>query len=464
MKSIFLEKKREVLRELVKRLSNDYEYVSVLGTDVRGKNIIVTKYETNINNSYETEKGFVVKLYKDNSYREYAFSNVDMAGLDNLIKDIKDSTEINSNFETFKARKLEEEIIKKDFLRDKEGKVLSTEEVIDRLTDIKNELSENELLVQTNISFIDTEVNKLFISTNKELSQTYCFTNCFLVCIVRKDNNVKYYYGDSESLSDEVAIEELSKKAPEILDVAIKLLAAKPVVPGVYDVVTDPSITGLIAHEAFGHGVEMDMFVKERAMSVNYMQKQVASPLVTMHDDSKNVLSIASYFFDDDGILAKDTVIIKNGILQAGISDATSAMELGSIPTSNGRRESFERKAYARMTNTYFEPGTSKLADIIKSIKHGYYLCQTSNGMEDPKNWQIQCVALYGKEIKDGKFTGEFISPVVMSGYVPDLLKSISMISDASSLSGSGHCGKGYKEWVRVSDGGACLKARVKLG
>ena len=31
-------------------------------------------------------------------------------------------------------------------------------------------------------------------------------------------------------------------------------------------------------------------------------------------------------------------------------------------------------------------------------------------------------------------------------------------------LSGSGYCGKGYKEWVKVSDGGACMKARIRLG
>ena len=50
-----------------------------------------------------------------------------------------------------------------------------------------------------------------------------------------------------------------------------------------------------------------------------------------------------------------------------------------------------------------------------------------------------------------------------MSGYVPDLLKSISMISDQFKVIGSGSCGKGYKEWVRVSDGGPALKVKVKL-
>lgn len=51
-----------------------------------------------------------------------------------------------------------------------------------------------------------------------------------------------------------------------------------------YDVITAPEITGLIAHEAFGHGVEMDMFVKERALAKEYVGKKVASDITSMKD------------------------------------------------------------------------------------------------------------------------------------------------------------------------------------
>ena len=67
-------------------------------------------------------------------------------------------------------------------------------------------------------------------------------------------------------------------------------------------------------------------------------------------------------------------------------------------------------------------------------------------------------------EIQDGEFTGRIVSPCVMSGHVIDLLNSITAVSTDFNVIGSGSCGKGYKEWVRVSDGGACLKAKVKLG
>ena len=185
-----------------------------------------------------------------------------------------------------------------------------------------------------------------------------------------------------------------------------------------------------------------------------------------MHDgasmDARN--EVATYFFDDEGVISKDTVIIKDGILQSGISDAQSAMALGTTPTGNGRRESYKRKTYTRMTNTYFEPGKDKLEDMIASIDYGFYLENPCSGMEDPKNWGIQLMVSIAREIKDGKFTGKIFSPIVMSGYVPDLLKSITMMSDEVELCGLGMCGKGYKEWVKVSDGGPYIKAKIRLG
>ena len=116
------------------------------------------------------------------------------------------------------------------------------------------------------------------------------------------------------------------------------------------------------------------------------------------------------------------------------------------------------------MTNTYFVPGSSTLEEMIASVSYGYLLENVNSGMEDPKNWGIQCMVNVAREIKDGKLTGKICSPVVLTGYVPDLLKSISMMSDTVEMSGSGFCGKGYKEWAIVSAGGPYIKAAVRLG
>ena len=84
--------------------------------------------------------------------------------------------------------------------------------------------------------------------------------------------------------------------------------------------------------------------------------------------------------------------------------------------------------------------------------------------MEDPKHWGIQCIISRGYEIRDGKLTGKVVSPVIMTGYVPDLLGNISMRSADRVVEGNGACGKGYKEWVKVADGGPYLKTKARLG
>ena len=306
-------------------------------------------------------------------------------------------------------------------------------------------------------------VSKLFISENRELSQHYGWVNGFLM-VICKDGQMASAREDAYACRMADVMQTMPGLIDRLADKAVKLTKATPIEPGIYDVITDSSITGLIAHEAFGHGVEMDQFVKDRALAKHCIGQYVASPIANMRDGAAATVSAASYFFDDDGVLAQDTQIIKDGILVAGLSDLASSTELGVAPSGNSRRESYARKAYARMTNTFFERGTDKLEDMIKSVQHGYMLFETSNGMEDPKNWQIQCTAEYGIVIVDGKLTDHYVSPVVMSGFVPDLLKSISMVSDGFEIIGAGHCGKGYKEWVRVTDGGPNLKVRVKLG
>jgi len=359
---------------------------------------------------------------------------------------------------------LEEQEHTEDFLREDKSK-FSDRQIVDSLKKVKEKLeASDERIINVMARYSKRQTSKIFVSAKKQLTQKYDWINVALAVVVRENDVIKSNYEVQGEADSALALAKFAAQAEDVKDIAVRLLKAKAVKPGTYTIITDPSISGLIAHEAFGHGVEMDMFVKNRAKAVNYVGKQVASPLINMYDGASSCLSAASYFFDDDGVEAHNTQIIKEGILQRGISDSLSAMELGSEPTGNGRRQDYSRKVYTRMTNTWFDKGNDKYEDMIASVKHGYLLCQTNNGMEDPKNWQIQCTASYGLEIKDGKFTGEMIAPVVISGYVIDLLTSISMVSDKVTVHGSGMCGKGHKEWVYVSDGGPYLKAEAKLG
>ena len=244
---------------------------------------------------------------------------------------------------------------------------------------------------------------------------------------------------------------------------ATRLLRAGRIEPGTYDVVCAPDVSGVIAHECFGHGVEMDLYPKGRALSQQFLGKVVAAPEVSILEDPTIPGGFGTYFFDDEGQPAAPTYVIRDGVYERGITDLFAATALSFPRSANGRRESFERKAYARMSNTYFARGTAPVAGMLSGLDDGIYLQRQSSGMEDPKGWGVQVICHYGREVKGGQLTGRVFSEVGVTGYVPDVLKGITAIGDDFELSG-GTCGKGHKELVLVSLGGPHLRLRARLG
>ncbi len=468
--SEFLTTIKPDLMVLVEKLSKIYPYVSVLGSDTSGKRYTVTTKDTMVSDSSWNERGFVVRIFNGTNYSELSFNEVE--SIDSVIAEIEKT--IVSTATKFKDIKriseyplIKEEKAKNIFEADVEvlPGTLSAEEKIKKLSHLRDRAhSISKRIVSFWSVYEEVGVNKIFISSNRELEQSYIWSQGYLQAFASDGQKSKYSYEGFSGLKGAELLDEMENGIEKVVKEAEMLLESGKIEPGEYDVICSPDVAGVIAHEAFGHGVEMDMFVKGRAKAVEYLGKSVASKIVVMHDGAAAAKQVASYLFDDEGTFGTDMVIIDHGTLKTGISDLLSAMKLGTKPTGNGRRESFERKAYSRMTNTFFASGKDTVDDMISSIKYGYLLEKMSSGMEDPKNWGIQCMILYGREVKDGKLTGKIVSPIVMTGYVPDLLKSISMVSGNIELSGTGACGKGHKEFVKVSSGGPYIKAKARLG
>ena len=454
---------------LQKVLSQKYDNVSILVEKSTGKNYRVSKSGTTIKDNTFATTGAVIRLNYTIGMYEYSFNEIKKKYMDS-IPDIIFS----------KINNLSSESVRRNFgcpadctsvihfNKSSEYEVnpasISDAEITSALSALFNKaITYDERIVDCICIFQYLTVHKMFLSDNKDLEQHIMWSNGVIQPLASCGEKTHYFLQTFSMLGGAELLHDMDCDISYACKCVLELLSSIPPVPGEYDVICLPDVTGLIAHEAFGHGVEMDMFVKNRALAKSYINQDVASSLVTMHDNAATCNECGSYFFDDEGIISNDTVIIDKGKLISGINDIQSARILNVSPTGNGRRESYERKAYTRMTNTYFESGTSSLDDMIASIKDGILLENAASGMEDPKNWGIQCMVNIGREIKDGRLTGKIYSPVCLSGYVPDLLKSISMVSDNLLISGCGYCGKGYKEWVKVSDGGAAIKAKVRI-
>ncbi len=467
--SAFIAEKRPLLEKLRDALCAEFEYASVLAEDTVGRDYRVSRHSVSVGEG-DNVRGFVVKALDGGRYAEYSFSELEEASVPGVVAAVRELLASDVRPAGLAANAYAPPVSEPtvfsgatDYEIDPED--FSDGDIIDRLTALRDKGLGMDKTVLDFIAWTAWQrYTKLFLSREKDMTQSVMYLTGGVVAAAMKGQEVKQAYLPCSGLGGMELLAKMEENVAPCVQTALDLLHSEPMIPGEYECICSPETTGMIVHEAFGHGVEMDMFVKDRAQAPQFIGKYVASPLVTMHDGASSAAQTATYFFDDEGTLAHDTVIIDKGVLKTGISDLQSALTLGTEPTGNGRRESFARKAYTRMTNTWFEPGHDKLEDMIASVKYGMYLECPSSGMEDPKNWGIQCMVNIAREIRDGKLTGRIFSPVVLTGYVPDLLKSITAMSEAAELSGTGFCGKGHKEWVKVSDGGPYIKATIRLG
>lgn len=469
--STYLSQSKPLLQKLIQMLSAKYTYVSILACDSVGKFIEVSEKEQKIIDHPLQERGFVVRVYNGKYYSEYSFNHLETGNIKDIFNqiveqlDVKDAIDKSIYLKETNYPLIQEQAMKESFSKLNKDKKYTLQELIHfckKMVDYTFEESEYVIHSSCRIEYLT--ISKMFLSSKKELEQVYFWANGRLSVILNRNDITKTNFESASDVTITGVLKELDKKAHGLIKDGRALLDSEKPSAGEYDIITTPDITGIIAHEAFGHGVEMDMFVKNRAKAQQYLGKRVASEIINMHDGAIPFENSSSYFFDDEGILAQDTLIIKNGILQTGIADTLSALKLNITPTGNGKRESYKRKAYTRMTTTYFERGKSNLDDMIATIKKGILVSNAYSGMEDPKNWGMQAIALIGKEIVDGKVTSKVFSPIYMSGNVLDILQSASLTSHDFELFGSGYCCKGYKEKVKTVDGGPYLKVKVNIG
>lgn len=342
---------------------------------------------------------------------------------------------------------------------------MSSQEKLDRCRALHQRAkAQDSRIVNVQVLYQELNEHAVFADGRADLAQRVQRVNMFLIVVAAGSNgDVRYDFATKSGTAGWEVLTWSDEEIHRVLDGALSLLRAERIEPGEYQIITSPGVSGTICHESFGHGVETDMFLKERARAAHFIDRVVGSPLINIYDDPSQAGSYGSYFFDDEGQISSPTQIVENGTFRRGITDRFSATALGIPRSANGRRQDYTRKVYARMSNTYFGPGSSTLADIIAQVDHGIYLDKWSSGMEDPQGWGIQVTCHYGREIKGGSITDRIFAPIGIAGYVPDVLQSITAVSNQLAMDG-GSCGKGHKETVSVASGGPHLLLTARLG
>jgi len=236
-------------------------------------------------------------------------------------------------------------------------------------------------------------------------------------------------------------VNDLAQKA---VSRALVLFDAVQPPAGEMPVVLGPGVTGVLLHEAIGHGMEADFNRKKISTFATMIGNQVAEAFVTILDDGTVPNLTGSINVDDEGTPGQKTVLVDKGILTSYMHDKISARFYKVEPTGNGRRESYQHYVQPRMRNTYMLAGPDSPENIIKSVDKGIYVEDVSNGQVKIGEGDFAFYVSQGKMIEGGKL-GAPIKDMNIMGNGPKMLKNIIMLGSDLKMNegGGGACGKG---------------------
>jgi TldD protein len=250
----------------------------------------------------------------------------------------------------------------------------------------------------------------------------------------------------------------------EAARLAIGMLHAVEAPAGPMEVVLGAGESGILLHEAVGHGLEADFNRKKTSNYADRIGQAVASPLCTVIDDGTIDNARGTINVDDEGSPGRRNVLIENGTLVGYMQDRLSSKHFGTEASGNGRRQSFRHEPLPRMTNTFLAPGQDDPEDIIKSVKHGVYAKRFAGGQVNISNGDFVFALTESYLIEDGKLTAP-LKGTNLIGNGPDVLRNVTMLGADFELSqGTWTCGKDGQS-VPVGIGTPTMKiAQITVG
>ncbi|MCD6249618.1 MAG: TldD/PmbA family protein, partial [candidate division Zixibacteria bacterium] len=239
-----------------------------------------------------------------------------------------------------------------------------------------------------------------------------------------------------------VTSESLDRIGIEAVNRTIGLFDAVMPAAGEMPVVLAAGSSGILLHEAIGHGMEADFNRKGVSIFADKIGKKVAEPFVNIVDDGTNPGVRGSINVDDEAYDTQKTYLVKDGILESYLHDRISAKFYGVSRTGSGRRQSFRYHPIPRMRNTYMTDGPHGIEEIIRNVKKGIYVSQFTNGQVHIGAGDYTFYVKGGNLIEDGKITAP-IKDVNLIGNGPDTLTKVTMAAnDMKMAEGGWTCGK----------------------
>lgn len=228
-------------------------------------------------------------------------------------------------------------------------------------------------------------------------------------------------------------------------DSAAEQTSAKACPAGKFTALTDNDLTGVLAHESFGHLSEGDFVVIGVSPLAGKIGEKLGTEQATIVDGGiPNIAQNGGLWlpYDDQGIPASMTTVLDRGILRHYLQNRGTAKELEQEPTSNCRAVHFGFLPIPRMTNTYFIPGNLTEEEALEQLDTGVYAIQTAGGQVQGDG-SFLFKADRGYWVENGEIQYP-IREVALSGNILQLLTQVEGATKDLSLKGTyfGGCGK----------------------
>jgi len=272
-----------------------------------------------------------------------------------------------------------------------------------------------------------------------------------LTAVAAKDSEVQQVGLSVGSNGDFGQICNLHQQVEQMSERAVELLSAPRVKGGEYTVVLDPVLAGVFVHEAFGHLSEADfVYENDRMREIMVLGRRFGSAELNIVDSAAMPGLRGSYKYDDEGVPASKTYLIREGILVGRLHSRETAAKMQEKPTGNARAISYRYPPIVRMTNTYIEPMSASFEDIIGDIKEGVYAKNWYGGTTSMEMFTFSAGEAY--MIRHGKLA-ELVRPIVLTGNLFTTLMNIDAIGNDLEMNQGGGCGKGEQAPLPVSNG-----------
>ena len=240
-------------------------------------------------------------------------------------------------------------------------------------------------------------------------------------------------------LFDERNLDQITDEA---VDRTLFLFDAKVAPAGQLPLVLAAGASGILLHEAIGHGMEADFNRKGVSIYADKLGQKIASDEVTIVDDGTVLNARGAINHDDEGVSGQRTTLVENGTLRSYMHDQISAKLMGATPTGNGRRQSFRHPPLPRMRATYMTAGQRDPEEIIGSVSRGIYASSFTNGSVMIGAGDFSFYIKTGFLIEDGKLT-QPIKDTNIIGNGPEVLQQTDMVgNDFKMDDGNWVCGK----------------------